>query len=299
MKESTAQKREETPSYLRLVHDQDTTSDLRNPEEVTKDAIIREIDTVVKKYGSASTGAIELLEQELCAHILKKEPEFSWVEQFVSGRLYSQISSLSNSWAKIGNEHLDTKMVIIPWASLLPGRMELSPQYSITNYQLLYTGGRKQLPASSPLFSSPDFLEFDADIHPELPEDVSNIVSDGVKKTNTLEAILKELQELSQYESDWDGHGGRAISKRACEHAESFVSMMENKASFFEPYPDPDGSVGLEFHGNGAKSMYFNFSAEGELTYLVVLGKEVHRGHGVHVTDSIPAAVRIFIDAIN
>ncbi|MFV1977551.1 MAG: hypothetical protein ACC651_17560, partial [Candidatus Scalindua sp.] len=245
MKESTAQKREETPSYLRLVHDQDTTSDLRNPEEVTKDAIIREIDTVVKKYGSASTGAIELLEQELCAHILKKEPEFSWVEQFVSGRLYSQISSLSNSWAKIGNEHLDTKMVIIPWASLLPGRMELSPQYSITNYQLLYTGGRKQLPASSPLFSSPDFLEFDADIHPELPEDVSNIVSDGVKKTNTLEAILKELQELSQYESDWDGHGGRAISKRACEHAESFVSMMENKASFFEPYPDPDGSVGL------------------------------------------------------
>jgi hypothetical protein len=279
MKGSTAQKKEETEPYLWLVNDQDTTSDLREPKEVTKDAIIREIDAIVKKYGSTSTEAIEFLEEELSTQILKKEPDIWESRQFSSEHLCSQISSLSNSWEQVNKESLVPTSFIPSWLSSLVDES-------------------KQLSAAAPIVFPPEILKFDQDKRAELPADDSSIASDDIKNTNALEAIHKELHELSQYESDWDGHGSRAISKRACEHAESFARMMGNKASFFEPYPDPDGSVGLEYHDNGTTSMYFNFSADGELTYLVILGTEVHRGHGVHVTDSIPAALRTFIDAV-
>ena len=110
-----------------------------------------------------------------------------------------------------------------------------------------------------------------------------------------------ELKEFLTLGSDWDGHGAKATSPRACVHAWRFLRALPNQIRGFEPYPEPDGRVGFEYHKNN-KSLYLSFDADGDIAYVVVFrkpgGEEVHRGRGVKAGKVIPASIRRILNAV-
>lgn len=117
-----------------------------------------------------------------------------------------------------------------------------------------------------------------------------------------LETFRRELDEIGALGSDWDGHDAAQISGNACRHALEFFEALPADLRQFEPYPEPDGSVGLEYHRDNTFSLYLSFSPEGELSYVAVFrdpkgGEEVHRGSGIKATDELPDALRVFLGA--
>ena len=289
MQHNTAQKLEEVAPNLRLAYSQDTTADLRETREQTKNALLREIDNVIRKYKPNTTSDIENLEKILSEYIFtEKLPEDS-VTFHASELIVSKISKISMFW-----ENLQSGLMLSEFTQ---------PKLPVLNIDMpkfpVFDLGIPKVPTLNlGVASLPSSYYWASLAHRDLFENDPKPEFDDSQTVISLDTIHKELQDLSDLEDNWDGHDGYAISKRACNHAWSFIKLLGNKANRFEPFPDPDGSVGLEYHDGGNVSAYFNFSAGGELSYVVILGDVVHRGHGIHVEDELPSILRSIVDAI-
>lgn len=113
-----------------------------------------------------------------------------------------------------------------------------------------------------------------------------------------VDAIRHQLEEFSSLEEGWDGHGAKSLSQIACDSALTFLELLGSKAALFEPYPEPDGSVGLEYHDADRGSIHLSFSPTGDLAYVAARGTEVHGGRGVRMEKEIPPALKPFLDGI-
>jgi hypothetical protein len=94
--------------------------------------------------------------------------------------------------------------------------------------------------------------------------------------------LVTEIESLSQLSQDWDTRGARAVDSMASANAESFAWQLGSTARFFEPFADPDGSVGIEGH-SGTTEIYLNFAPGGEIAYVVKTASGVHRGYGADI----------------
>ncbi|MGH8470763.1 MAG: hypothetical protein ACREVY_17920 [Gammaproteobacteria bacterium] len=93
-------------------------------------------------------------------------------------------------------------------------------------------------------------------------------------------AVKDEIEAFSTLVPDWDGHGAKPVSRQAIAHAVRFVQSVPQYTSNFEPFPDPNGNVGIEAHIRD-KTLYLNFASSGEIAYLLKAGRQIHRGRGV------------------
>jgi hypothetical protein len=99
-------------------------------------------------------------------------------------------------------------------------------------------------------------------------------------KTYKHAAALSELESLPV---DWDGQGAERVSRDAIRNAQLFLASLEGTADTFEPFADPDGSVGLEGH-KGERSAYLVISPAGAISYVIREGDKVNRGADVDVS---------------
>ena len=87
-------------------------------------------------------------------------------------------------------------------------------------------------------------------------------------------------QELETLPPNWDGEGAPTISQAAIENAKRFLQGLTPAAGTFRPFAYPDGGIGLESQKKG-KEAYLVVSESGRFTYVIQIGKTVHRGDDV------------------
>lgn len=122
------------------------------------------------------------------------------------------------------------------------------------------------------------------------------------EETRTYIAALHcELHSLQGLPADWDGHGAARISVQSCRDAAWFIDEFAGELRGLEVYPEPDGSVGAEWHDGTARSLYLSFSGECEVAYVAVLRgsnakEQVHRGSAVKLPKGMQA-IRTLLDA--
>lgn len=115
-----------------------------------------------------------------------------------------------------------------------------------------------------------------------LPEIATNSVSALPTNADAIRRIKSDLEEMSHLQANWDGYDADAVSTEAVRFASEFIDIVGTEALFFEPYADPDGSVGLEGHKDD-RSIYLSFSPERKIAYVAKIGGAVHRGHSADV----------------
>ena len=91
--------------------------------------------------------------------------------------------------------------------------------------------------------------------------------------------LVAEIEELANFEDDWDMHGASRVHRNAIENAASFAWKLGAFASQFEPFADPDGSAGLEGH-TAKGDVYLSFAPSGRVAYVVKTKSGMHRGYG-------------------
>ena len=94
--------------------------------------------------------------------------------------------------------------------------------------------------------------------------------------SNLTEAI-NDIKALGYH---WDGRAALPVSPQAIATAQTLLAQFGANAKMFEPFADPDGSLGLEAH-KGQKSLYVVASPEGTFAYVLRDGQTVHRGSKV------------------
>lgn len=114
-------------------------------------------------------------------------------------------------------------------------------------------------------------------------------------------ALQDRVASLADLPDDWDGHGGERASTEALRRASQFIERMAGSLLTVEPYPEPDGGVGLEYHSDEHFSLYISFPPSGEAAYVAVLrrggGKEeIHRGNGIASTTQLTAIINRILE---
>jgi len=94
-------------------------------------------------------------------------------------------------------------------------------------------------------------------------------------ETEQLKASVTDLLNLQR---GWDGEDADPIDPRSAEHACAFIDALGERSKDFEPFPDPNGLVGLEAHKEG-KAAYLSFFHDGLMAYVFRVGNAVHRGN--------------------
>jgi hypothetical protein len=123
-------------------------------------------------------------------------------------------------------------------------------------------------------------LLFDLKINEWLLRVANNFaLSDPSNYSSIVGTLENHIQEFSRLKSNWDGYGAEPIQSESIRHAVEFLKANADLGLSYEPYPDPDGSVGLEGQ-KGPNVLYLNFAPSGEIAYLLKIGSAVHRGHG-------------------
>lgn len=134
-------------------------------------------------------------------------------------------------------------------------------------------------------------------------DDSTNLLENKVFSTlnNYLkrQELFKELDELLLLEQNWDGHNALPISKIPHSQAYKFLNSIGQKAAFFEPFPLPNGGIGLEIHIEKDYELLLSFSPESEIAYVVALNTEVHRGRGIKdISNNMPSAMAKFLNEL-
>ena len=112
--------------------------------------------------------------------------------------------------------------------------------------------------------------------------------------------LFDELADLLLLEKDWDGFNALPISKKSHLQVNKFLSHIGNIAVFFEPFPLPNGGIGLEIHIEKDNELLLSFSPEEEASYVVASKGEVHRGTGIKdITKDMPSTVVRFLNGLN
>lgn len=94
-------------------------------------------------------------------------------------------------------------------------------------------------------------------------------------ETEQLKASVRDLLNLKR---GWDGEDAEPISPHSIEHACAFIDALGSRSKDFEPFPDPDGLVGLEAHKKD-KVAYLSFYEDGLIAYVFRANEAVHRGN--------------------
>lgn len=92
------------------------------------------------------------------------------------------------------------------------------------------------------------------------------------------EHIKGSVRELLTLEKGWNGENAEPISLESAEHACAFIDALGPRSGLFEPFPDPDGLVGLEARKND-KAAYLSFYKDGLIAYAFRTGNAIHRGN--------------------
>ena len=108
-------------------------------------------------------------------------------------------------------------------------------------------------------------------------------------ETENLKASVCDLLIL---EKGWNGDDAEAITIESVEHACAFIDALGPRARLFEPFPDPDGLVGLEARKHD-KAAYLSFYKDGLIAYAFRAGDAIHRGN-----KATPNAVMRVLDAV-
>lgn len=90
------------------------------------------------------------------------------------------------------------------------------------------------------------------------------------------------FEEITGLQANWDGQGAARVSPDAIAAAKAFLGSIGAGAASFEPFADPDGSVGLEGHRKD-RSAYVVISHSGTCSYVIRDDSRVHRGNNVDV----------------
>lgn len=91
---------------------------------------------------------------------------------------------------------------------------------------------------------------------------------------------LDAFQEIAALPANWDGQGAECVSANAIASARAFLGAIGGNADSFEPFADPDGSVGLEGHRSN-RSAYIVIAHSGTCSYVIRNDSRVHRGNDV------------------
>jgi|GEM_PF-2892295 len=103
--------------------------------------------------------------------------------------------------------------------------------------------------------------------------------SAAIAEGSTQDSIEQEIRSYAELKKNWDGHGAARISSSSIEHILAFLKVQPHLAEVAEPFPDPNGNVGLEARV-GDKVLYLSFAPSGKIAYLVRDGQAVDRGRG-------------------
>lgn len=93
-------------------------------------------------------------------------------------------------------------------------------------------------------------------------------------------AAVDPWSVLQALEAGWDGDNASTISPDAIAHAKSFVKHISYLGIDFSPYPDHDGSVGIEAEKPGKEALLV-VDEHGLFSYVIADGSEVHRGDNI------------------
>lgn len=84
-----------------------------------------------------------------------------------------------------------------------------------------------------------------------------------------MKAMLSEIQEILKEckDSNWDGYEAKPISKKSCDLAIDFLSLLPNDLPSPNLVPEPTGLLGLEWESDDEEiSLMISFSEESKIS---------------------------------
>lgn len=133
-----------------------------------------------------------------------------------------------------------------------------------------------------------------------LTQSIESKTYNVINKYITKQQIFDELVDLLSLEPDWDGFDAVPISRISYNHAYKFLIDIGSKASYFETFPQPEGSIGLEIHKAKNNELLLSFSPKGKTAYVVATKGEVHRGRGIRdINHNMPSPVKNFLHELD
>lgn len=137
--------------------------------------------------------------------------------------------------------------------------------------------------------AAPDFLRqvrrTDIRIHSHADASYQLTTVSEVSHRDSLAQHGATWHELEALGANWDGQGAEPVSRKAIEHAQAFLALLGPQGKAFEPFADPDGSVGLEARKGSGAVAYIVVSESGRFAYVLRKGARTHRGSEVEQAD--------------
>ena len=96
--------------------------------------------------------------------------------------------------------------------------------------------------------------------------------------------LVEAIEDIKALGAKWDGRSAAPVSSHAIDAARKLLLQVKDHAEAFEPFADPEGSLGLEAH-HDSKSLYILSTPRGDFTYVLRDGETVHRGSKVDLND--------------
>ena len=87
--------------------------------------------------------------------------------------------------------------------------------------------------------------------------------------------LITEVDEIAEYEENWDGYGAGTFSKKTIEKAKVVINYLDDRYPI--PYVVPSVyGIQLEWdHGGNALEVYIGEGGEERVSYLKVVGKDM------------------------
>lgn len=92
--------------------------------------------------------------------------------------------------------------------------------------------------------------------------------------------VVDELRQLCQQfqVAGWDGHKALPVAAGSVEHAVQFVESLPATLTVPSVGAEPDGQVTLEWYRSPRHVLSVSVSAEGDLHYAALMGRNRHYG---------------------
>lgn len=100
----------------------------------------------------------------------------------------------------------------------------------------------------------------------------------------SISSLIEEIDSIAAESSgeNWDGYGASSISRKAVEFSKSFIRNLPVEFSNPEISPEPDGSIGLEWHLDAYRWIIVSFNGNGDFFFASQIdSKTKFDGRGV------------------
>lgn len=105
------------------------------------------------------------------------------------------------------------------------------------------------------------------------------------------------IRQIEDFRASWSVAAELELDSSfdiSCDVAQAFLRALPLSYIDFEAYPEPDGSMGLEYH-HRLFSMYVSCLPSGTMSYVAVFrsrsGEEIHRGDGIIMKQVAPTQI--------